>query len=417
MNFRAFEIVPWPRGRQAFFGGNAIMKYPMEHPKPLFGTTATSWRGTAWLWRLSCVASVLIVVGSSCTCRNADRPPGTAAATKAEVRAKRAGDREQVDSSEAERSGSAGATGDKPVAHDHRECIRKAAAKFRRRIRKYARTTGKTSDPNTMVLMSAIEVNDRESLARLIADGADLVPKSDQQVSPLDWAMAVQNDWAFARLLKASPESATRGTLPTIVIAAKYDAELLRTILHSGVDPDVEVAYRGDKIRPIFAAIDTGNVESVRVLLEAKVDLSVRDRYGRTPLLAAASFKNYELAYILLEAGADPHDEYDVNRIMRNGIRMTRGPDGKMVRVHYPVEMRSFLEIVAEDRSAHPGYGKIREFSLRSSGSVSVTRKRSRDLFRLTPLAFHAAIDVEQWPKSYAKVVDLLREQKADIEE
>ncbi len=51
---------------------------------------------------------------------------------------------------------------------------------------------------------------------------------------------------------------------------------------------------------------DWGSPTSVRVLLEYGAEVDVRDKHGRTPLMAAAEMGETDCIRLLLAAGADP---------------------------------------------------------------------------------------------------------------
>lgn len=95
---------------------------------------------------------------------------------------------------------------------------------------------------------------------------------------------------------------------------------------------------RAAATRLLRDAVATGNERQVRRALEAGARLEVRDRQGRTPLVAATKARRARIAQLLLAAGADPDAKDDLadsaflyagaegfNRILRMTLR--RGAD------------------------------------------------------------------------------------------
>jgi uncharacterized protein len=70
-------------------------------------------------------------------------------------------------------------------------------------------------------------------------------------------------------------------------------------------------AHRGDKqwggLTPLLFAARDGNLETVKVLLEAGADVNQQSEYGWTALLVATHNRFYQLAVFLLEKGAQPN--------------------------------------------------------------------------------------------------------------
>ncbi|EFQ29547.1 uncharacterized protein GLRG_04691 [Colletotrichum graminicola M1.001] len=74
----------------------------------------------------------------------------------------------------------------------------------------------------------------------------------------------------------------------------------------------------------IHTAIAWGQKTAVKLLLDSKVDLGVRDNLGRTPLLLSAEFGQPEIVQMLLDAGASVNDKDEsgvsvINTAVSNG--------------------------------------------------------------------------------------------------
>jgi len=102
-----------------------------------------------------------------------------------------------------------------------------------------------------------------------------------------------------------------------------------------------EYAHRGNKqwggLTPLLFAAREGDVDSVRALLDAGVDVNQTSEYGWTALLTATQNRAYELGVVLLEHGAKPNIANEGgwnplyiatdNRNIERGEYPTRKPD------------------------------------------------------------------------------------------
>jgi hypothetical protein len=87
-------------------------------------------------------------------------------------------------------------------------------------------------------------------------------------------------------------------------------ADVARWLVEQGADVEA-VARNPQKIRPIHAAVASGNLEIVRMLLEKGVDVNARQEAGVTALHSAAHRGNLALVKLLVEHGADVSLETD----------------------------------------------------------------------------------------------------------
>jgi ankyrin repeat protein len=79
------------------------------------------------------------------------------------------------------------------------------------------------------------------------------------------------------------------------------------------LDDDSEVVVAGlvggggGGLTPLVFAAREGDIESAKLLLDAKADINEPTEYGWTPLLTAVNNRNYQLAKLLLDRGANPN--------------------------------------------------------------------------------------------------------------
>ena len=85
--------------------------------------------------------------------------------------------------------------------------------------------------------------------------------------------------------------------------------DVFRRLVAAGADIAARAGWENETVLGRIAAISDASM--VDVALEAGADIEARDRFGRTPLLAAASTPNAETFERLMERGADLHARDD----------------------------------------------------------------------------------------------------------
>jgi hypothetical protein len=207
------------------------------------------------------------------------------------------------------------------------------------------------AEPLQVKLAEAVARGKPDQISELIKQGADVNAKGPDGMRPLFWAMAKSSLKGFEILLQngADPNVTAEGAIkdkrPSSVIeiaAIAENPEYLRLALKHGGDPNFLVGY-GDRTI-IYEAIMNNRTDNIRILIEAEADLSHRDTAGETPMLTAASIKNFDMVYLFLERGADPKIKdkwgYDLAGLMkRYGTRGIK-PDSE--------QYQWYLKVVAE---------------------------------------------------------------------
>ena len=159
-----------------------------------------------------------------------------------------------------------------------------------------------------------------------ILDGCSLPgkEKSSSLVSPL--VVAVQNgNLDCVKVLLSYGADIEGGDdmfrhLPLFVAAFNGSVEILSYLLDNGADMNAVSNIEGHTITPLIAAVQSGNLESVKVLLKYGADIEGRGDFkyvskrhpfhsvsfeGCTPLFVAAVDGNVEILNCLLDSGAD----------------------------------------------------------------------------------------------------------------
>jgi ankyrin repeat protein len=190
------------------------------------------------------------------------------------------------------------------------------------------------------VLFSAIDRKDEDGVRDALALGADPNSRNQFGWSPLHAALQVESDLLVIEILEAGGDPNAildEKWTPISLALSKKLGRGLEALLKHGADPSVRTNDR----TPLLHAVEMGNVEWVRLLVEAgadpnetsgpvgdsplhyavfhgmreifaylvdlpEIDLNVGDVLNRTPLHAAAFAGNAGFAATLIEKGADP---------------------------------------------------------------------------------------------------------------
>lgn len=107
----------------------------------------------------------------------------------------------------------------------------------------------------------------------------------------------------FAILLKNGLSLNCLNRHPLITAIENADEGLVKVILDSGVDVDMQCTGRKT---PLLYAADTGNPHLVQMLLKAGANPNATDNAGNTPLLLLCRYSPHSKAiYYMIDAGAD----------------------------------------------------------------------------------------------------------------
>ena len=148
--------------------------------------------------------------------------------------------------------------------------------------------------------------------------------KSSSLVSPLVVAVQNGNLDCVKVLLRYGADIEGRDDmfrhLPLFVASFNGSVEILSYLLDNGADMNAVTNIEGHTITPLIAAVQSGNLESVKVLLKYGADIEGRGDFkyvskdhpfhsvsfeGCTPLFVAAVNGNVEILSCLLDSGAD----------------------------------------------------------------------------------------------------------------
>lgn len=126
--------------------------------------------------------------------------------------------------------------------------------------------------------------------------------------SPLIWAMKTRSSEVpeiMVMLIEAGADVNERdeyGATALIIAACRGRNQLVDILLRSGaeINATVEGSYR----TALECGVERGNIETVRLLIEAGADLDTKDESGNTLLMIAKSKGYQEIIKLLTDAGA-----------------------------------------------------------------------------------------------------------------
>lgn len=178
------------------------------------------------------------------------------------------------------------------------------------------------SDPNAThdgysTLHYAAGGNMTETIILLLGLGVDMEAQSSSGDTPLTFAIKNDRVESAEILLHAGSNSNTSSLTPP-ALAVEYGAtQTLKMLL----DRDTE-GYNNSLL--LHRAAHIGNIETVQVLLDAKLDTEEKDTRGMTPLLIAANLGEADIVRLLLRKGANikakTPDGYGVEELVTDKI-------------------------------------------------------------------------------------------------
>lgn len=231
------------------------------------------------------------------------------------------------------------------------------------------RLLGARSDPNaaasdgTSALHWAAHWDDLDLMARLIAAGAAPDSRNRYGVTPLALACTNGNAKAAELLLKAKadPNAALpSGETPLMLAARTGRVESLKTLLAAGADVKTAEPVRGQTA--LMWAAAEGHAAAIDLLIEFGAVVKAKSKGGFTPLLFAVREGRLEAARRLLSQGANVNDTLPAStRVRRGGDTETdkvTGPaalDLAAANAHFELAAM-LLDAGADPNAAGPGW-------------------------------------------------------------
>jgi len=164
-------------------------------------------------------------------------------------------------------------------------------------------------------LQAAVLARQVEVVRMLLERGADPNARDERTGhTAVDQAFLVESQRGgveMTRMLLSrgaafDPDAAVRGPVKRLDVAVVFgNLDMVRLLLDAGADPDGPTGY---PMKPLASAASRGHAELVQLLLEAGADPGAPDARGRSPLRLAVEKGHEEVVKCLLDAGASPAD-------------------------------------------------------------------------------------------------------------
>ena len=179
-------------------------------------------------------------------------------------------------------------------------------------------------DPQVIALCKAIESEDLQEIDRLVKAGANVKAQGKGNMTPLMWAFPDKKLGRFRRLLEhgADPNviftsdfgtkgmQALKGKSVTHLASRLNSFEHFKTVFTHGGDPNLvqtSIIQTGES--PLYITIQYGfsdKKQRLQLLIDKNADLDRLFSSGNTPTMLAASGGQFDIALMLLKAGANP---------------------------------------------------------------------------------------------------------------
>jgi ankyrin repeat protein len=205
-------------------------------------------------------------------------------------------------------------------------------------------------------LLEASRVGDTESIAALLAGGADPSAAQRDGETPLMAAARTGSVAAVKLLLEhgADPNAveALQGQTALMWATAEGHLDVVDALLESGADPNLQARVSELTKRSTRTDFPTGGFTAamwaarngdeaiVRRLVEGGADLNLTNGDGATAMMLAIVNDRFDLAATLVDLGADANDGSLYHAVeMRDATTDWRAKDGSRLRADHPNEL------------------------------------------------------------------------------
>lgn len=184
-------------------------------------------------------------------------------------------------------------------------------------------------DPKAVELAYASITGDQEAIESLVSNGVDANVTGYLGVTLLFLAIRPDNIEAFEQLLilGADPNSLVASNLSPIHLASSISDEYFLDLClrHKG-NPNLLAADGLTTPLISAAASSRSHINNTKLLIQNSADIEQKSSLDRTPILRAAVVYRYDIAYELIQAGADTTVTYGRRGRGLKEIISTSGP-------------------------------------------------------------------------------------------
>lgn len=215
-------------------------------------------------------------------------------------------------------------------------------------------------DPQVIALCKAIEAEDLDEIERLVQAGADVNAKGKGNMTPLLWAFPDNKPERFGKLLElgADPNvvfesdfnTKMSGIVPgdsvTHLVCRTHFPGYFELVFENGGDPNlIHPVSHDTPLTALITGSATDRKKKLRVLIDQGANLDYIDRSGVTPVIrAVARFGQYDLALMMLEAGAD-HSVYIENKNIKLVHIVYDETSGRRMRIMSPEQQADYSRL------------------------------------------------------------------------
>ena len=213
----------------------------------------------------------------------------------------------------------------------------------------------------TTALHWAVQRNDTEAADLLLGAGANVQAENRYGVKPLALASLTGSGAVVEMLLNAGadPNSASpEGETPLMLAARTGTIDVVRALLASGAEVDATEGWRGQTALMWAAARD--NEAATEALIETGATVHARSRGGFTPLLFAVREGNINTLHVLLAGGADPDDALPDVEDTYGGLEGASALIVATINAHYDVA-EVLLQAGADPNAAAQGWTALHQ--------------------------------------------------------
>lgn len=161
------------------------------------------------------------------------------------------------------------------------------------------------------LLADAVQHGDKQAIAALLKQGADVNAPQSDGATALHWAAYLNDAETTGLLIHAGAKVTVQndlGVTPLALAAQQGGAAVIEQLLKAGAKPNDSVNFVNAGETPLMHAARSGSVDAVKVLARGGADLNAKETWnGQTAMMWAAAEGHAAVVAELIERGADMH--------------------------------------------------------------------------------------------------------------